>query len=115
MLYGVAPPLMALRLRHFASSACGTSTSQRGLREGSVDGGSLIDRQPDPLQQQTQAQAAAMLPGGRPALIALCCMATGVTASRLWADLGRPSIGSTLEEGAAMAAGLPAAILSAFN
>ena len=115
MLYGVAPPLMALRLRHSAGSARGMSTYQQVPIKNFGEGSSNLEQQPQPQQGLRQMQAAAMLPGGRPALIALCCMATGVTASRLWADLGQPSIDGTLAEGAAVAAGLPAAVMSAFH
>ena len=115
ILYGVAPPLMALRLRHSVSSADGMSTSQQDPLQGAVEGSPRMKQQPNPPQQPKQAQAAAMLPGGRPALIGLCCMATGVTASRLWADVGQPSISSTVAEGAAAAVSLSAAVLSAFH
>jgi len=115
ILYGVAPPLMALRLRHSASSDDGLSTPQRDPSEDAMEGSSRNKQQSESQQLPKQVQAAAMLPGGRFALIALCCMATGVTASRLWADLGQPSMSSTVAEAAGAAGSFPAAVLSAFD
>ena len=116
ILYGVAPPLMALRLRQSTQPVGDLSSiqQQNSLLNSVHD---LLEqvKQPQLEQRPPQLRTAALLPAGRPVLIALCCMATGVTASRLWVDLGEPSGYGLLAQAAAAAAGLPAAIMSAIH
>jgi hypothetical protein len=132
ILYGVAPPLMALRLRQQSSNRLlSLPHTQRLDERGSnqlaeVDSfseqGALTKAPPHGqdtviaqwVGQQEQQVPADMLPGGRPVLIALCVMATGVTMGQLWTDLGAPSGEHIIAEGAAMFAGLPAAIMLCF-
>ena len=132
VLYGVAPPLMALRLRQQSSGGDrGLPDNQRPHETGSVQlaevdsssGQGITEQAPPQGQDRVTAQWAGqeeqqaladMLPGGRPVLIVLCVAATGVTLGQLWRDFGAPSGHQIVSEGAAVLAGLPAAIMLCF-
>lgn len=86
LLYGVAPPLMASRLR------CGSAAAP----------------------PETASESSSLL-GMQPVLAALCASATGVALSQAWADAGHPSGDSLmrgLHHGFATAAGSVAEGLS---
>ena len=136
VLYGVAPPLMVLRLRQQSSDGHRSLSDDQQLHvSGSSQlaatdrpsGLSSLQNSPEKTaangqdgatasmagQHQRQAPAV-MLPGGSPVLIVLCVVATGITLGRLWTDVGAPSKDRVVTDGAAVLAGLPAAILSCF-
>ena len=129
VLYGVAPPLMALRLRQQQ-----TRHGRRGMAGTQPGPNEFVSKQPADMgsffaedaaeqappqdgvtdwvaRQQQQLRQADMLPGGRPVLVALCVMATGVTMGQLWRDLGAPSGEHIVAGAAAVLAGVPAALL----
>lgn len=84
LLYGVAPPLMALRLLN-VSAAAPSETSH----------GAVLESEPEMIPGLSPGSEAASEPlsllGMKPVLSALCASATGVALSQAWADSGHPS------------------------
>ena len=96
LLYGVAPPLMASRLRRGAAAERAPSAAVVGQAAAS---------------SRRAAVKARLLPGGQPVLAALGASATGIAVSRVWADAGHPDSSQMLASIAAacgsVAAGVP--------